>query len=528
MNTKNKIETFYNRLEKHAKIKRNKIFLKDYERKIEICLTFEKFKNFVDRVSHYLYKIGVKKGERVGVLLVNSYEFFVSIIAIQKLGAIPVPINTFLKEKEITYIIDNSNIKTLITQLKFREIVVKTAKKTELENIICKENLDRKFNSLEIHSFKEALKEEPLTNFSVDIYGDDVAIILYTSGTTGKPKGVMLTYDNLISNVKAIIEAMKFTEDDRFLVFLPMFHTFMITADLLTPLYLGAKVVLLKSVKPFSKVIETVEREQITVFMGVPEIYAVLNKLNLPKTWGKSVRYFISGGAPLPLRVLEEFNKKFNSKIYEGYGLTEASPTVSVNTEENYKAGSVGKPLNGVKVKIVNDKFEELGFNQIGEVIVKGKNVMKGYFNNEEATRRTIKDGWLLTGDYGFIDEEGFLHIVDRKKDLIISKGINIYPREIEEVLLEHPYIEECAVIGWKADNNGEVPVAFIKVKEGKQLTSKDLKLFLKDKIAFYKIPKYFYFVEFLPRNPSGKILKRKLREILENNEIDKILAKNN
>ncbi|RUM60882.1 MAG: long-chain fatty acid--CoA ligase, partial [Persephonella sp.] len=141
---------------------------------------------------------------------------------------------------------------------------------------------------------------------------------------------------------------------------------------------------------------------------------------------------------------------------------------------------------------------------------------------------RTIKDGWLLTGDYGFIDEEGFLHIVDRKKDLIISKGINIYPREIEEVLLEHPYIEECAVIGWKADNNGEVPVAFIKVKEGKQLTSKDLKLFLKDKIAFYKIPKYFYFVEFLPRNPSGKILKRKLREILENNEIDKILAKNN
>ena len=528
MNTKTKVETFYDRLVKHSKEQGGKLFLKDFERKREICLTFSIFKNYVDRVSNYLYKIGIKKGERVGVLLVNSYEFFVSIIAIQRLGAIPVPINTFLKEREIKYIIENSDIKTLITQLKFREVIVKTAKETGLKNIICKENLDRRFNSLDIHSFKEALKEKPLTNLPASVSGEDIAIILYTSGTTGKPKGVMLTYDNLISNVKAIIDAMKFTEDDRFLVFLPMFHSFMLTADLLTPLYLGATVVILKSVKPFSKVIETVEREKITVFMGIPEIYAILNKLNLPKTWGKSVRYFISGGAPLPLKVLEEFNKKFNARIYEGYGLTETSPTVSVNTEENYKAGSVGKPLNGVEVKIVNDRFEELGFNQVGEVVVKGKNVMKGYFNNEEATKKTIKDGWLLTGDYGFIDEEGFLHIVDRKKDLIISKGINIYPREIEEVLLEHPYIEECAVVGWKADNNGEVPVAFIKVKEGKKLTSKDLKLFLKDKVAFYKIPKYFYFVEFLPRNPSGKILKRKLREILENNEVDKILTKNN
>ena len=526
MNTKVKIKTFYDKLKEHSKNKGGKVFLKDFERKMEIQLTFEKFKNFVDRVSNYLYKIGVKKGDRVGVLLVNSYEFFVSMIAIQRLGAIPVPINTFLKAEEIKYIVENSSIKTLITQLKFREIVVKTAKETDLENIICKENIQRAFNSLEVHSFKEALKEEPLTDFYVDIYEDDVAIILYTSGTTGRPKGVMLTYKNLISNVEAIIKAMNFTSDDRFLVFLPMFHTFMITAELLTPLYLGATIVLLKSVKPFSKVIETVEKEKITVFMGVPEIYGVLNKINLPENWGNSVRYFISGGAPLPLKILKEFNKKFKTRIYEGYGLTETSPTVTVNTDKHYKAGSVGKPIDGVKVKIVDENLKELKVGEIGEVAVKGDNVMKGYFNNEEATKKTIVDGWLLTGDYGYIDEDGFLYIVDRKKDLIISKGINIYPREIEEALLEHPAIEEVAVVGKKSENNGEVPVAFIKLKENQCLTEKELKLFLKDKLAFYKIPKIFYFVDFLPKNPSGKILKRKLREILNNNEVEKILNK--
>ncbi len=526
METKTKVKTFYDKLEEHTKNQGGKVFLKDFERKMEIHLTFEKFKNFVDRVSSYLLKIGVKKGDRVGVLLVNSYEFFVSLIAIQRLGAIPVPINTFLKAEEIKYIVENSDIKTLITQLKFKEIVVKIAKETDLENIICKENIDRAFNSLEVHSFKEALREKPLTDFKIDIFEDDIAIILYTSGTTGRPKGVMLTYKNLLSNVKAIIKAMHFTKDDRFLVFLPMFHTFMITAELLTPIYLGATVILLKSVKPFSKVIETVEKENITVFMGVPEIYGVLNRSNLPDNWGKSVRYFISGGAPLPLKILNEFNKKFHTKIYEGYGLTETSPTVSVNTEENYRAGSVGKPIDGVKVKIVDENFNELGIREIGEIAAKGNNVMKGYFNNEEATKKVLKDDWLLTGDYGYIDEDGFLYIINRKKDLIISKGINIYPREIEEAILEHPAVEECAVVGKQSETNGEIPVAFVKLKENEKLSEKELKLFLRNKLAFYKIPKVFYFVEFLPKNPSGKILKRKLRGLLNNNELEKILSK--
>ena len=523
---KKKIETFYDKLRGHAENLKDKVFIKDFERKKEICLTFGDFKDFVDRISNYLLHVGVQKGDRVGVLLVNSYEFFVSLIAIQRLGAIPVPINTFLKADEIKFIIENSNIKTLITQLKFRQIVIKTAKETNLENIICKETINRAFNSLEVHSFKEALRGEPLIDIDIDIFEDDTAIILYTSGTTGKPKGVMLTYKNLISNVKSIIKALNFTQEDKFLVFLPMFHTFMITAELLTPLYLGASIVLLKSVKPFSKVIKTVEKEKITVFMGVPEIYGVLNKLNLPKNWGSSVRYFISGGAPLPLKILEEFNKNFNTRIYEGYGLTETSPTVSVNTEENYKVGSVGKPIEGVEVKIFDENFNEVGTGKIGEVAVKGDNVMKGYFNNEEATKKVLKDGWLLTGDYGYLDEEGFLHIVGRKKDLIISKGINIYPREVEEVILQHPLVEECAVVGKQTETNGEIPVAFIKLKENRKIYEKELKLFLRDKLAFYKIPKYFYFVDFLPKNPSGKILKRKLRELLNKDELEKIVSK--
>ena len=526
MKSQKRTETFYGKLKEHSKNLKEKIFLKDFERNTEICLTFKDFKDYVDRISNYLLHVGVKKGDRVGILLVNSYEFFISLIAIQRLGAIPVPINTFLKANEIKYIIDDSDIKTLITQLKFREVVIKTAEETDLENIICKESINKTFDSLEVHSFKEALRIEPLKDLDVDIFEDDVAIILYTSGTTGRPKGVMLTYKNLISNVKGIIKAMNFNEDDRFLVFLPMFHTFMITAELLTPLYLGATVILLKSVRPFSKVIKTVEKEKITVFMGIPEIYGVLNKLNLPKSWGNSIRYFISGGAPLPLKIINEFRKNFNRKIYEGYGLTETSPTVSVNTESEYKAGSVGKPIDGVKIKIVDDNLKELAVGNIGEIAVKGDNVMKGYFNNEKATNDVLKDGWLLTGDLGYIDGEGFLHIVGRKKDLIISKGLNIYPREVEEAILQHPSVEECAVVGKQSETNGEIPVAFVKLKENKKLSPKELKQFLRGKLAFYKIPKFFYFVEFLPKNPSGKILKRKLRELLNKDELERIISR--
>ena len=297
-----------------------------------------------------------------------------------------------------------------------------------------------------------------------------------------------------------------------------MFHIFTLTAMILTPLYLKAQIFILKSVKPFEKIIDVVDKEKITVFMGIPEVYQILTKLELPSNWGETVKYFISGGEPLPVFTAKKFMDKFKGKrILEGYGLTETSPAVSVNSLKEYKLGSVGKPLPDYKVKIIDDNFNDLGINKVGEIAIKGDNIMQGYFNDIEETKKVLKDGWLLTGDLGYIDEEGFLFIVGRKKDLIISKGMNIYPREIEEVLLKHKCIEECAVIGKSCDINGEIPIAFVKLKESCKLSEEEIRNYLYKYIANYKIPKTFYFINNFPKNPSGKILKNVLRKTVEN-----------
>ena len=509
---------FYELIQKNAEKFGKKPALFEEKQKI----THRQLREYVDSFAKYLELIGVRKGDHVSILMGNSKEFIISFLAIGKLGATPVPVNTFLKREEIEYILDHSDSKVLITQDKFSKELVDIFQKTKVEKIIWQgdhKNFDQKNLP-----FEEGLTIKDYEHIEPRSDIDDTAVIIYTSGTTGKPKGVMLSYRNIFSNLINIEKVVPISHRDRFIVYLPMFHTFTLTATVLLPLYFGSPIVIIRSILPFSNILKQTLLKRVTIFMGVPEVFNALSKAKLPWYFMlfNRLRAFVSGAAPLPLSTLERMRKKFPKvPLLEGYGLSEASPVVSINRLEKQKPLSVGPPLPDYQVKIVDDELMELPEGEIGEIIIKGDNVMKGYYKDLTATEETIINGWLLTGDMGYVDDEGYIFIVDRKKDLIISKGINIYPREIEEVLLSHPEVEEVAVVGKKDKTQGEIPVAFIRPTGDSDLEEKDLRAFLKEKLANYKIPKTFYFVDDLPRNATGKILKRVLKERLNRGEFD-------
>ena len=508
-----KFNNFYELIERNAKEYKNKPAYFIDNKKI----TWSEFKKLVDTFSRALHLMGVKKGDKIPILLANSLEFIIAMQAIQKIGAVVVPINTFLKEEEISFILNDIEANMLIASKKFANNIKNIRKITNVKKIIWEGDIE-KVDENNI-SFNEIISTFDSHEVIDTPKLDDLAFIIYTSGTTGKPKGAMLTYKNIFSNILAINELIKLTNKDRFIAYLPMFHSFTMTVNLLLPMYSASPVVIIKSIMPFSNIIKQTLLKKVTIFTGVPDVYSALSRAKLPFYfhWFNKVRFYISGAAPLPGEVLKKFSKKFKkAKLLEGYGLSETSPVVAVNRADLQKPGSVGPAIPGVEIKIVNEDLEEVPVGEAGEIIVKGDNVMKGYYKREDATKETIINGWLLTGDIGKLDEDGYLYILDRKKDLIISKGVNIYPREIEEVCLKYPGIKECAVVGKKDENLGEIPVAFIELEDGVKIKETDIKKFLKQHLANYKIPKYIYFVENLPKNATGKVLKRKLRENLE------------
>ncbi len=480
-------------------------------------VTWGEFKKLVDTFSKALHLMGIKKGDKIPIFVTNSLEFIIAMQAIQKIGAVAVPINTFLKEEEVAFILNDIDAKLLIASKKLQNNIKNIREKTNVEKIIWEgdiEEIDE--NNI---SFNEMISKFDSHEVSQTPKLDDLAFIIYTSGTTGKPKGAMLTYKNIFSNIVGINEITNITKKDRFIAYLPMFHSFTLTVNLLLPMYSASAVVIIKSIMPFSNIIKQTLLKRVTIFTGVPDVYSALSRAKLPFYfhWFHKVRFFISGAAPLPAEVLNKFSKKFKkSKLLEGYGLSECSPVVAVNRAELQKPGSVGPAIPGVEVKIVNDDLEEVPIGEEGEIIVKGDNVMRGYYNREDATKETIINGWLLTGDIGKLDEDGYLYILDRKKDLIISKGVNIYPREIEEVCLKYPGIKECAVVGMKDEKLGEIPIAFVELEDDAKVNEIEIKNFLKKHLANYKVPKHIYFVENLPKNATGKVLKRKLREKID------------
>ena len=496
-----------------AKKRKRKNALLDGDSKI----TYAEVLNKADKLAEYLIVKGIKEGDKVALFLRNSPEFIYAIFAISKIGAIAVPVNTFLKEKEVDYILEDSGAKLLLASEIHSKVVNEI---TVCQNIIWGGRESSEKYPQEDSTFEDAYELEIKTEH-VKRGHDDCAIIIYTSGTTGNPKGAMLSNKNLLSNMDYSRKLIEVTHKDRVIVFLPMFHSFTLTVGVLMPLYCGASIVIIKSLQPFANVFKQTLTKRVTLFFGIPNVYNALAKTKLPWyfLWFNKIRAFISGAAALQPKTLEAMAKKFkHAKLLEGYGLSEASPVVCVNTIKKQKAGSVGCAMYGHKIKIVDNNLEEVEVRTVGDIIVKGDNVMIGYLNRPEATKENIVNGWLLTGDMGYIDEEGFLFIVDRKKDLIISKGINIYPRGIEEVIDSFAGVSASAVVGIFDENSGEIPVAYIELEEGtSNLDTKGLRIHMREHLANYKIPKQLNIIEELPKNATGKVLKRVLKEKLKN-----------
>ncbi|MDR2789627.1 MAG: long-chain-fatty-acid--CoA ligase [Campylobacteraceae bacterium] len=513
-------QNFYEMVEHNAKENPKKMLLfidKQKTSNIEL-------KQKIDILADFLYEFGIRAGDAAAIIVANSEEFIVSLLALSKLGAVSVPINTFLKREEFEHILNDCGAKLLFSSAAYAKETKKLLNSTKIEAIIWTEGYeyydDKNLNYKTIMSRQKSVYS--LTKFPAI---DDIACIVYTSGTTGKPKGAMLSYRNMLSNMVAAKIAFRIEANDRFIVYLPMFHTFTLTIMVLLPIYFASSVVVIKSVFPFSNILKQTLLKRVTIFLGVPTVYNALIKAKIPWyfMWFHRVRLYISGSAPLSEKSLSDFSKKFTRGILlEGYGLSECSPAVAVNRLEKQKPLSVGPALPGYEIKIVDDEMMELPTGEVGEIIVKGDCAMRGYLNRPEATAETLINGWVRTGDLGKLDEEGFLFIVDRKKDLIISKGINIYPREIEEILYQLSDIETAAVIGKKSELGDEDVVAFVQFKDGvnEPMSELQIKKYLKQHLANFKIPKHIFFAKELPKNATGKVLKRVLKEQLAGMDI--------
>src|ERR1017187_3751048 len=442
----------------------------------------------------------VQPGDRIGILLKNCPEFIMALYATLKCGATVVPINNFLKAPEIQHIIDDCQLKCLITSGDFDETVAKLERVTAAP-------------------LAELEQGTPATPPHWPAAAPtNLAVIIYTSGTTGKSKGAMLTHANIAANVHSCIEALEQTKDDRLTLLLPMFHSFMLTVCIFTPLSMGAGIVLIKSVQPFKAAMREIIRNRSTILVGIPQLYQALADAKIPfwLHWLLKLRLVVSGAAPLPGETLLKFDRKFRFPLLEGYGLSEASPVVSFNPIRGVqKAGSVGLPLPDVEVKIFDDHGCELPPGQVGEIVVRGPNVMLGYYNQPEETAATLRNGWLHTGDMGHKDDDGYIYIVDRRKEMLLVRGMNVYPREIEEVLHQFPNVREAAVVAKVDEKRGEVPIAFVSPVDGATLDPNEILRFCRDRLADYKIPREIPGMDDLPRTATGKIAKLELKKDL-------------
>jgi long-chain acyl-CoA synthetase len=475
------------------------------------ALDHRTFAALSDRVAAGLSARGIAKGDRVGLYCPNSAEFAIAYAGIVKAGATVVPINLLINTEEMAFVLGDAGAKALIFHQAFAEPVERIRDAVPgLEFTVAIGGSVEAALDWEILLDSKASVPEPELDPQ-----EDVAVILYTSGTTGRPKGAMLTHANLYANTGSVREAMHWRPgQDVVLLVLPMFHAFAATVGMLTPLTNGCAFVPVPRFEP-EQVAEMIHATRATIFLGVPSMYSVLLRLKDARVpYLASLRFCVSGGAALPVDVLHRFEAKFGIRIYEGDGPTECSPVTCVNPIGGLaKPGTVGLPVPGVEMKIVDDEGNQRPSGEVGEIAVRGANVMKGYWNQPEATREVFHGEWLLTGDLGTCDEDGYFSIVDRKKDLIIVNGMNVYPRMIEEVLYRYPGLREAAVIGEPHELHGEIPVAYVAVDDSQPVSEADLRAFCREHLGRHQIPKRFEFLPELPKNAAGKILKRQLRK---------------
>ncbi|MBP2664042.1 MAG: lcfB 1 [Firmicutes bacterium] len=457
----------------------------------------------VRKYRNYFYTSGIRAGENVGLFSKNSVEFVYCYMAIVSLGAVVIPINFQLTVREIAFIVKDAMMSHLITM-----------EGLMIDPVLSQHGYTQKVTQLVIPDFKLVLKQEVFSAapaLAADFDENQPCVIIYTSGTTGSPKGAVLTHKNLVSDAAAFGEMLPLTATDNVLCVLPMYHCFSWTCAVLVSLLCGASITILEAFAP-KETIAAIKDYKVTVVYAVPPMYNVLARVGQSQDLA-GVKYFISGGASLPEKVAQQFADKYGQKIIEGYGLSEASPVVALNPAAKPKYCSIGKALPGLEVRVADSSGQTLPPGMVGELVVRGPIVMKEYFNLPADTANALKDGWLYTGDLAYQDSEGYFFIVDRLKDLIISNGENIYPREIEELLYAYPSIIEASVIGIDDELRGQVARAYIVLAEGQSFNKKAVREYLQANIAAYKIPRDFHVVEALPKNPTGKILKRVLRE---------------
>ncbi len=429
---------------------------------------------------------------RVGILAPTSTACAVSIFACWYAGKTPVPLNFMLAPEELGKIIADAGLDLIVVAERFAPAAQAAGLKTL---------------PLNEQTLSPGAGQPPAAA------ADDIGAVMYTSGTSGAPKGVCLTFDNLLQNARTCIQAAEMSADQVFLGLLPQFHAFGFTANMIVPLVLGATVYYLPRFSPVT-VTNLIAEKRVSVFITIASMFGALAAMkNATREQFASLTHPVSGGEPLPARVAQVFEQRFAKRIYEGYGMTEASPVVTLNTPQAWRTGSVGRPLPGISVVAADEEGRELPTDRDGQLLVRGHCVMQGYLNKPDQTAATVRDGALWTGDVGRIDADGFVFITGRAKEMMIVGGENVFPYEIESVLLDHPAIAEAAVIGVSDDLRGEVPVGFVIPVAGAPVpTEADLRSFCRGRLAAYKIPRQIHIATELPHGPTGKILKRALK----------------
>jgi long-chain acyl-CoA synthetase len=467
----------------------------------DVVLSYAALDQASARVAAMLRARGIEPGDRVGIMLPNVPYFPVAYYGVLRAGAVVVPMNVLLKGREVAYYLGDSGARLVFAWHGFAEAARAGAEEAGSELVLVEPGRIE----------GEIAKHEPLDEV-VARGGSDTAVILYTSGTTGSPKGAELTHDNLRRNAEVSAGLQEISSDDVILGALPLFHSFGQTCSLNAAVRSGALLTLLPRFEP-GRALEIIERDGVTVFMGVPTMYgALLHAPGREDADLSNLRVCVSGGASLPVELMRSFEETFDCVILEGYGLSETSPVASFNhLGRERKAGSIGTPIEGTEMKLVDDDEKDVAVGEVGEIVIRGHNVMKGYWQREDATAEVMKGGWFHSGDMAKVDGDGYFFIVDRKKDLIIRGGYNVYPREIEEVLYEHPAVREAAVVAVPHDDLGEEIGAAVALKDGQSVDAAELQAYVKDQVAAYKYPRHVWFVDELPKGPTGKILKREI-----------------
>ena len=469
----------------------------------DLVLTYAQLREAAGRMSTLLGSLGVEPGDRVGLMLPNVPAFPIAFYGALAAGAVVVPMNPLLKSREVSYYLSDSGAKAVIAWHAAAGEAAKGAADAGAQMIAAE--------TPDLGGLLEEMNAAPGSSDRGDL---DDAVILYTSGTTGRPKGAELTHAGLVANAEISARTLfDVGPGDVIMGCLPLFHVFGLTCGLNVAVTSAATLTLLPRFDP-AKALDIIQRDRVSIFEGVPTMYAAM--LHLPgadpaKT--ATLELCASGGAAMPVEILRGFEEKFGCVILEGYGLSETSPVASFNhPNTERKPGSIGTPIEGVQMRLIDDDRNTVPAGEIGEIAIRGHNVMKGYWGKPEATAEAIKDGWFRTGDMARVDDDGYYFIVDRKKDLIIRGGYNVYPREIEEVLHEHPAVAEVAVIGIPHPSLGEEVGAAVALKPGAGATPEELRSWARDRVAAYKYPRHVWLVDALPKGPTGKILRREVK----------------